>query len=75
MHIANRCAYNRHMDHSKIIDELGGTGAVARLCEIQSPSVSEWRVKGIPKARLQFLRVLRPDLFRAAGKANRSKSA
>jgi len=47
---------------SEIIDRIGGTAAVAELCEVKSPSVSEWRHKGIPKARLQFLRLARPDV-------------
>lgn len=37
---------------------------VARLCECSQPSVSNWRKRGIPKARLQYLRALRPELFR-----------
>jgi hypothetical protein len=48
---------------SKIIDALGGTAATAKLFEVKSPSVSCWRKKGIPKARLLHLRLLRPDLF------------
>lgn len=51
------------MDDSKIIDALGGTVAVARLCKIKPPSVSEWRTKGIPDARRQLLELLRPDVF------------
>lgn len=51
------------MDDSQIIDKLGGTAKVARLCKVKPPSVSEWRVNGIPDARRQFLEVLRPDLF------------
>ncbi|MFA6904372.1 MAG: hypothetical protein WC236_14955 [Gallionellaceae bacterium] len=51
------------MNDSKIIDELGGTSAVAELCEIKPSSVSEWRVNGIPKARRKYLEVLRPDIF------------
>lgn len=47
----------------EIIDALGGTSEVARLCEIQPPSVSEWRRKGIPKAQLKFLRLARPEVF------------
>lgn len=46
-----------------IIDRLGGTSETARLCEVQPPSVSEWRKTGIPKARLKFLRLARPDVF------------
>jgi hypothetical protein len=51
------------MTDSKIIDELGGTSAVAKLFEINPASVSEWRIKGIPKARRQTLKLMRPDLF------------
>lgn len=46
-----------------LIDALGGTSKVAELFEVKPPSVSEWRKSGIPKARLQTLRLLRPDLF------------
>lgn len=46
-----------------IIDRLGGTSATARLCEVQPPSVSEWRKTGIPKAQLRFLRLARPEVF------------
>ncbi|ATQ77874.1 Rha family transcriptional regulator [Massilia violaceinigra] len=46
-----------------IIDRLGGTSATARLCEIQPPSVSEWRKTGIPKTQLKFLKAIRPDVF------------
>lgn len=55
------------MDSQKIIDALGGTAAVARLFDIKPPSVSEWKQegRGIPKARLQTLRLLRPDLFQS----------
>jgi hypothetical protein len=51
------------MDANKIIDDLGGTNEVARLCDIKPASVSEWRTNGIPKARLMYLRLLRPDVF------------
>lgn len=46
-----------------IIDRLGGTSAVAKICEIKPPSVHEWRTNGIPKARLQFLRLAYPKAF------------
>lgn len=49
---------------AQIIDELGGTSAVARLCEVKSPSVSEWkRENKIPPARQMYLKLLRPDVF------------
>ena len=54
------------MNDSEIIDALGGTAAVAKLCNVKSPSVSEWRIEGIPSARRQFLELLRPDIFRTA---------
>lgn len=57
------------MDPNKIIDALGGTAAVAKLCKVKPPSVSEWRTNGIPDARLQFLEVIRPDVFGAAPNA------
>jgi hypothetical protein len=53
------------MNDSKIIDDLGGTSAVAAMFEppIKPPSVSEWRKKGIPDSRRQTLKLLRPDVF------------
>lgn len=51
----------------EIIDALGGTSEVARLCEIQPASVSEWRKLGIPKARLKFLKLARPAVFASLG--------
>jgi hypothetical protein len=48
---------------SQIIDALGGTSETARLCEVQPASVSEWRKYGIPKARLMFIRLARPEIF------------
>jgi hypothetical protein len=47
----------------QIIDRLGGTSEVARLCEINPASVSGWRENGIPHARLMFLKLARPDVF------------
>lgn len=51
------------MDPNLIINALGGTTAVAKLCEVRPASVSQWRDHGIPKARLMFLRLARPDVF------------
>lgn len=48
---------------STIIDRLGGTTAVAKLCDVKPPSVHQWRADGIPKYRIQFLRLARPDVF------------
>lgn len=57
--------YNSPMDKeaNRIIDDLGGTNAVARMFDIEPPSVSDWRKTGIPKARLMYLKLARPDLF------------
>lgn len=46
-----------------VIDRLGGTTAVAKICDCKPPSVAEWRTNGIPKARLQFLKVVHPEAF------------
>lgn len=51
------------MDANQIIDSLGGTSAVAELCDVTTGAVSQWRHDGIPKARLMFLRAVRPDIF------------
>ena len=40
---------------SAIIDLLGGTAKVARMCKIDSTAVSAWRIRGIPADRLMFL--------------------
>ena len=53
------------MNPSVIIDALGGTFRVAELCEVRPPSVSDWKKHGIPRARMMFLRVARPDVFKA----------
>lgn len=39
-----------------LIDALGGTCAVAKAFGVAPSSVSLWRIKGIPQARLQALR-------------------
>jgi hypothetical protein len=59
---------NKHPDE-KIIELLGGTYAVATLCKVRPPSVSEWKRTGIPPARRQFLELLRPDVFVQRDKA------
>lgn len=56
-----------HTDHSRLIDELGGTGLVAKMFGIEPPSVSYWRANGIPKARLMYLRAVYPAKFNMDG--------
>ena len=40
---------------SAIIDLLGGTAKVARMCKIDNAAVSNWRVRGIPADKYMFL--------------------
>ena len=51
------------MNPNTIIDALGGTYKTAKLCEVAPGAVSQWRKHGIPKSRLMFLRLARPDVF------------
>ena len=52
-------------DPNQIIDMIGGTSEVARLCEVTTGAVSQWRSDGIPRARLMYLKAIRPDVFRS----------
>lgn len=52
------------MDPKTIINNLGGTAAVARLFGIKPPSVSEWKRNGIPSARMQYIALARPDALK-----------
>ncbi len=51
------------MDPNHIIDSLGGTNEVARICQVTAQAVSQWRTDGIPHARLMYLKLARPDVF------------
>jgi DNA-binding transcriptional regulator YdaS (Cro superfamily) len=39
----------------QIIELLGGTKVVARLCGVAPPAVTQWRARGIPHGQLLFL--------------------
>ena len=53
-----------------VIDALGGTCAVAYLCDIQPPSVSDWRKNGIPKPWMKFFEAAYPEaVLKAEGKS------
>lgn len=53
-------------DVSAIVEQFGGTSALAALCEVEPSAVSQWKAKNhIPKAHIKFLRIQRPDLFGA----------
>lgn len=51
------------MNATEIIRKLGGPARAAVLFEISIQAVSQWQQNGIPKARLQYLRLARPDVF------------
>ncbi len=46
----------------RIIEAMGGNGVVSELFEVSTGAVSHWRF-GIPPARLQTIKLMRPDLF------------
>jgi len=57
----------------QIIQLLGGTKEVAKMCSVAPPAVTQWRTRGIPHGQLLFLAaqiekqshglVTRKDLF------------
>lgn len=51
------------MNYSSVIDKLGGTNEVARICGITPQAVSQWRTDGIPAARRMYLELLNPEAF------------
>lgn len=55
---------------SAVIDRLGGTSAVARIFDIRPSSVHQWRIDGLPKARLQYLRVAFPKVLKSIEETN-----
>lgn len=44
------------MTADEVIDGLGGTSAVAKLCGLTNSAVSQWRNNGIPRAWKMVLR-------------------
>lgn len=48
---------------NEIIDAFGGTVAMAEVCDVYPSAVSQWRATRIPRARLMYLKLLRPDIF------------
>jgi len=43
------------LSDSAIIDLLGGTNKVAKICKVASTAVTQWRKNGIPAERFMFL--------------------
>src|SRR5271157_6062826 len=64
----------KELTPDQIIEALGGTTETARLFDIAAASVSEWRKEGIPKSRLMYLKVARPDLFGAMAHPARNRT-
>jgi len=46
---------NLKLSDSAIIDLLGGTNKVAKMCKVASNAVTQWRKNGIPAERFMFL--------------------
>lgn len=65
--ITEVCLQCEIMDSLMVIEKLGGPVAVARICEVAPQAVSQWKRSGIPKARLMFLKLARPDVFEKSG--------
>lgn len=61
-HLFYLCKMQR-MDRTKhanqIIDALGGTGAVAELCDVKPAAVSQWRLRGIPATHFRWMKAKR----------------
>lgn len=47
-----------------IIEKLGGTQEVSRICNVKPSSVSGWKYDGVPDARLMYLKVVFPKVFK-----------
>ena len=43
------------LSDSAIIDLLGGTSKVAKMCKVATTAVTQWRKHGIPADRFMFL--------------------
>jgi DNA-binding transcriptional regulator YdaS (Cro superfamily) len=64
---------NLKLTENAILDLLGGTAKVSRMCKCDPATVSTWRIRGIPHGQLLFLAariekeshglVTRQDLF------------
>ena len=47
----------------KIIEALGGTAEVGRICGLTMSTVSAWRRNGVPRGWYMYFTLLRPELF------------
>ena len=46
---------NLKLTDTAIIDLLGGTAKVARMCKVDSAAVSNWKIRGIPADKYMLL--------------------
>lgn len=51
------------LSDNELIERLGGSTAVARLCGISPQAVSIWRRRGIPLLRRKLLMLEHPQLL------------
>ncbi|MDP2758915.1 MAG: hypothetical protein Q8O64_00725 [Sideroxyarcus sp.] len=58
--------------HGALINQIG-TPALITMFGISKGAISQWRHNGIPKARLMYLKVVRPELFVESTKPASSK--
>lgn len=60
----------------RVIQALGETAAVARICRIDMAAVSQWKTNGVPKYRMDFFEAKFPDLDwdYLQGRTNKTKS-
>ena len=56
---------NQQKTDSELIDALGGTVAVAKLCDLTTGAISQWRTNGIPNPWRKFLRLAKPKIFKS----------
>jgi hypothetical protein len=66
---------NYAAEAGRLIDLLGGLKACAAFFEVRLSSVYDWRVSGIPRARLRHLRDVRPEWFAVQAAADAAATA
>jgi hypothetical protein len=52
-----------HMTDNEIIDQFGGTTVVARMFDLTTGAISQWRSNGIPPGWRKCFMLMRPELF------------
>lgn len=52
------------VDADLVIANLGGPSKAGALLGISKSAVSQWRVNGIPRMQLKYLRLAHPEVFK-----------